>query len=78
MKLAGLSRPSDGACYTSRTNPRNNFYEYVQAGYHDYPSIGLVRRKLEENDIIPVFATVSDFEVHYRVRTDVMGVYVVL
>ncbi len=34
----------------------------------DYPSIGQVRAKLQENDIIPIFASVTELEAAYLVR----------
>ena len=37
----------------------------------DYPSIGIVRAKLQENDIIPIFASVTELEEAYQV-----GLYV--
>ena len=59
--------PSDGECHTEKIRPEDQFSDYVRTGNQDYPSIGLVRRRLEEKDIIPVFATFSDLESSYRV-----------
>ena len=36
-------------------------------GTLDYPSIGQVRAKLQENDIIPIFSSVDDLEEAYLV-----------
>jgi len=60
--------PNDGECHTERVRPEDQFSDYVRAGNQDYPSIGLVRRRLEEKDVIPVFASIMELEADYRVR----------
>ena len=39
----------------------------------DYPSVGHINAKLRENDIIPIFASTTEFRTTYEVRVLVEG-----
>lgn len=66
LQLAGIVRPHDGNCYVQRLNSTQN-YDYTLSRVLDFPSVGLVRLKLQENDIIPIFASVAELEDAYTV-----------
>lgn len=68
MQLAGIFQPHDGNCYVSRLSSTSNL-DYTMWNTFDHPSIGQVRMKLQENDIIPIFATISDIQDAYMVST---------
>ncbi|XP_057295114.1 integrin beta-1-A-like isoform X2 [Hydractinia symbiolongicarpus] len=62
-KLGGIISPNDGACHLQRIGPVEK--KYTQSNQQDYPSISLLKSKLKENKIVPIFA----------VTTDTYGVY---
>ena len=54
-RLAGIVKPNDGECHT-QYDPSYNKVVNNAALVQDYPSIEQVRKILQDNDIIPVFA----------------------
>ena len=67
LQLAGVIRPHDGNCYVSGVGNTGQL-DYTMWGRFDYPSIPQVRGALQDNDIVPVFAAVSELQSVYTVR----------
>ncbi|XP_065194784.1 integrin beta-1-like [Sycon ciliatum] len=58
-RLAGIVTPNDGKCHT---NPEGDY----TAGLHqDYPSISFLNYKMQQADILPIFAVTQDAEPAY-------------
>ncbi|XP_038076303.1 integrin beta-1-B-like [Patiria miniata] len=58
-KLGGIVTPNDGSCHLNLNG------DYTQSTILDYPSIGQLNAKMQENSIIPIFAvTYTEFGIY--------------
>ena len=62
-RLAGIVKPNDGQCHTMY-DPSYKKIVNTAALMQDYPSIEQVRKVLQDNDVIPVFATNNAFVIY--------------
>lgn len=62
-KIGGIITPNDGKCYLQA---QGNVKVYTKTKTMDYPSIGLLKAKLKENKVIPIFAVTKDVSDVYK------------
>ncbi len=61
QQLGGVVKPNDGGCHLSKSG------EYTASTTMDYPSLSLLREKMLEAEIVPIFATTGNLDL-YKVR----------
>lgn len=54
-KLGGIVTPNDGECHLG-----SNGY-YTKSNYLDYPSLAQLHEKLQESNVLPIFAVTKEF-----------------
>ncbi|XP_062517532.1 integrin beta-1-like [Corticium candelabrum] len=74
-KLGGAVQPHDGNCYLDKSGAGGKYME-EKAKTLDYPSIGHLNDRLVANDIIPVFAVVSNYiRIYNNLVTQLTGAF---
>ncbi|XP_057293843.1 integrin beta-1-A-like isoform X2 [Hydractinia symbiolongicarpus] len=67
-KLGGITVPNDGACHLQDIGSVEK--RYTKSNEQDYPSISLLKSKLKENKIVPIFAVTKDAYGVYQKLSD--------
>jgi protocadherin alpha len=70
--LGGVVKPNDGQCHMGSLRD-DGTRQYEEWDTLDYPSIGQIAEKLDEFDIIPIFAVVRGFQDLYSLLRAELG-----
>ncbi|XP_062502646.1 integrin beta-1-like [Corticium candelabrum] len=68
-KLAGIVKPHDGNCHLSGSGHGGIYTESLNL---DYPSVGLLREKIQENDILVIYTTLKEYIKNHEMMSNAM------